>query len=66
MNSTTLNMDSVKAYLHEIGQIPLLTPEAEITYGNAVKQMMQLQAIRADGRRAGVARRLRHSLRPAV
>jgi RNA polymerase nonessential primary-like sigma factor len=34
--------DSIRAYLHEIGRVPLLTHEQEIVYGKQVQQMMKL------------------------
>jgi RNA polymerase nonessential primary-like sigma factor len=36
----------LRAYLQEIGRIPLLTREQEVVYGRQVQQMMQLQAQR--------------------
>ncbi len=35
--------DLVRTYLHEIGRVPLLTHEQEISYGKQVQQMMLLQ-----------------------
>ena len=35
--------DMVRTYLHEIGQVPLLTHEQEIVYGKQVQAMMALQ-----------------------
>lgn len=32
--------DMVRAYLHEIGRVPLLTHEQEIVYGKQVQKMM--------------------------
>jgi RNA polymerase nonessential primary-like sigma factor len=34
--------DTVRAYLHEIGRVPLLTREEEIVFGKQVQQMMKL------------------------
>lgn len=36
--------DMVRAYLHEIGRVPLLTHEQEIVYGKQVQKMMTLLA----------------------
>jgi RNA polymerase nonessential primary-like sigma factor len=38
--------DMVRAYLHEIGRVPLLTHEQEICYGKQVQQMMLLQEVK--------------------
>ncbi len=37
-----LSTDLVRAYLHEIGQVPLLNHAEEITYGKQVQRMMSL------------------------
>lgn len=39
---SALKTDTVRAYLHEIGRVPLLTPEQEIDYGKQIQQMMAL------------------------
>jgi len=39
---SALKTDMVRTYLHEIGRVPLLTPEQEIDYGKQVQQMMAL------------------------
>lgn len=42
--STSLfSRDLIRAYLHEIGRVPLLTHEQEITYGKQVQYLMELQ-----------------------
>ena len=41
--TSVISTDSVKNYLTEIGRVPLLTHEQEISYGKAVQQMMQLK-----------------------
>jgi RNA polymerase nonessential primary-like sigma factor len=38
----TFKTDMVRAYLHEIGRVPLLTHEQEVVYGKQVQQMMRL------------------------
>lgn len=39
--------DAVRAYLHEIGRVPLLTHEEEIVLGKQVQQMMALLEVKA-------------------
>lgn len=38
----TFSADMVRTYLHEIGKVPLLTPEQEIDLGKQVQKMMSL------------------------
>ncbi|MEM9088635.1 MAG: RNA polymerase sigma factor, RpoD/SigA family [Cyanobacteria bacterium P01_F01_bin.53] len=40
--------DAVRAYLHEIGRVPLLTHEDEIVLGKQVQQLMALLAIKEE------------------
>ncbi|MGB3788582.1 MAG: RNA polymerase sigma factor, RpoD/SigA family [Phormidesmis sp.] len=40
--------DAVRAYLHEIGRVPLLSHEDEIVLGKQVQQMMALLAIKDE------------------
>lgn len=40
--------DLVRNYLHEIGQVPLLTHDEEVIYGKQVQQMNQLLAFKAE------------------
>jgi DNA-directed RNA polymerase sigma subunit (sigma70/sigma32) len=40
--STSVEHNIVRAYLRQIGRIPRLTPEEEITLGHQVQQMMGL------------------------
>lgn len=46
MNNNAASPDSVRTYLHEIGQIPLLTHEQEIAYGKEVQQWGALVEIK--------------------
>ena len=46
MAPTTLSTDSVRAYLRDIGRIPLLTNEEEIVLGRKVQRLMELEDIR--------------------
>jgi RNA polymerase nonessential primary-like sigma factor len=41
-HAAELKFDSVKTYLREIGRVPLLSGEQEITYGNQVQQLMTI------------------------
>ncbi len=41
-NQSKLSTDMVRAYLHEIGQVPLLNHDEEIIYGKQVQRMMSL------------------------
>ena len=42
MNTPSTSTDSVPSYLHEIGKIPMLSHEQEITYGQQVQQWVTL------------------------
>ncbi|MDC0833988.1 RNA polymerase subunit sigma [Leptolyngbya valderiana BDU 20041] len=44
----TLNADTVRTYLHEIGRVPLLTHEQEIVLGKQVQAMMKALEVKAD------------------
>ena len=46
MAQASLSTDSVRAYLRDIGRIPLLTNEEEITLGRKVQRLMELEDIR--------------------
>ncbi len=48
MSTVPNDKDLVRVYLKEIGRVPLLTPEQEVTYGNAVQALMKLEAVKAD------------------
>ena len=43
----THNTDPVRAYLREIGRVPLLTHEEEITYGKQVQRLTRLEEVKA-------------------
>ncbi|PSN19023.1 RNA polymerase sigma factor, RpoD/SigA family [filamentous cyanobacterium CCP5] len=44
--TATPNPDIVQAYLRDIGRIPMLSPEAEITLGHQVQTLMTLLAVK--------------------
>ena len=46
MAQASISTDSVRAYLRDIGRIPLLTNEEEITLGRKVQRLMELEDIR--------------------
>ena len=46
-NQSKLSTDMVHAYLHEIGQVPLLNHYQEIVYGKQVQRMMSLLSEKA-------------------
>lgn len=41
-STSLISVDLIRTYLHEIGRVPLLTHEEEITYGKQVQQYMTL------------------------
>ena len=47
MNTPSTSTDSVRSYLHEIGKIPMLSHEQEITYGQQVQQWVALVKLKA-------------------
>ena len=47
MNTPSTSTDSVRSYLREIGRIPLLSHEQEITYGQQVQQWVKLVKLKA-------------------
>jgi RNA polymerase nonessential primary-like sigma factor len=46
MKATSNSTDPVRAYLREIGRVPLLTHEQEIVLGKQVQQLVALNAVR--------------------
>ncbi len=48
MRSTDTSKDLVRTYLREIGRVPLLTHEQEITYAKRVQRFIELQALRTE------------------
>ena len=46
MSTSTFTGDNVRAYLCEIGRVPLLSDEEEITLGRKVQMMMELEETR--------------------
>ena len=50
MNTNQASTDTVRNYLREIGRIPLLTHEQEITYGKQVRDLTNLLAVKNTSR----------------
>ncbi|MGK7903749.1 MAG: RNA polymerase sigma factor, RpoD/SigA family [Hormoscilla sp.] len=48
MKKTQHTTDSVRTYLREIGRVPLLTHEEEITYGKQVQRLTGLEEVKAN------------------
>ena len=48
MKTSQTSTDTVRAYLREIGRVPLLTHEQEITYGKQVQRLTALQELKAS------------------
>ena len=42
--------DLVRSYLRDIGRVPLLSHQQEITLGRQVQELMDLEALEADSR----------------
>ncbi|MEB3351214.1 MAG: sigma-70 factor domain-containing protein, partial [Cyanobacteriota bacterium] len=40
--------DSLRSYLRDIGRVPLLTHEQEITLGRQVQELMELEDLREE------------------
>ena len=47
MNTSSTSTDSVRSYLRELGKIPMLSHEQEITYGQQVQQWVALVKLKA-------------------
>ena len=48
MSQPKLSGDSVRAYLRDIGRIPLLEHDEEILLGRKVQRLMELENIRQE------------------
>ena len=48
MKTAEASKDLVRTYLREIGRVPLLTHEQEITYGKQVQHLITLNQLKAD------------------
>lgn len=48
MKTTQTSADMVRAYLREIGRVPLLTHEQEILYGKQVQRLSMLNEVKED------------------
>ncbi len=46
MTNTQISTDTVRTYLSEIGRVPMLTHEQEITYGKQVQQLESLKVVK--------------------
>lgn len=48
MRTKEIAKDSVRSYLREIGRVPLLTHEEEVTFGKQVQHLIKLQTLRDE------------------
>ena len=48
MSNAQTDTDLVRTYLKEIGRVPMLTQEQEVTYGKSVQALMKLEALKVD------------------
>ena len=46
--SVSVDVDLVRSYLRDIGRVPLLTHEQEITLGRQVQDLMDLEALEGE------------------
>ncbi|MFM8524526.1 MAG: sigma-70 factor domain-containing protein, partial [Cyanobacteriota bacterium] len=47
-SSVTLDGDLVRSYLRDIGRVPVLTHEQEITLGRQVQELMVIEELEAE------------------
>ena len=48
VKTVTADVDLVRSYLRDIGRVPLLTHEQEITLGRQVQELMELESLEAE------------------
>ena len=46
--TVSVDVDLVRSYLRDIGRVPLLTHEQEITLGRQVQQLMEIETLEAE------------------
>ena len=46
--AVTADVDLVRSYLRDIGRVPLLTHEQEITLGRQVQELMDLESLESE------------------
>ena len=46
--ATSASADSLRSYLHDIGRVPLLSHEQEITLGRQVQELMAIEDLRQE------------------
>ena len=46
--TVTADVDLVRSYLRDIGRVPLLTHEQEITLGRQVQELMDLESLESE------------------
>ena len=46
--SVSVDVDLVRSYLRDIGRVPLLTHEQEITLGRQVQDLMDIEALQTE------------------
>ena len=65
VKAVTADVDLVRSYLRDIGRVPLLTHEQEITLGRQVQELMDLEALEAELESKAGARPSRDALAKA-